>query len=59
MTIVAFGIDLGKNVFAVHGVDATVKPVLLRPSVPRAKLAELIEQLSIRRDTPMAWAARS
>ena len=39
MTIVTVGIDLAKNVFAVHGVDATGKPVLLRPSVPRAKLA--------------------
>lgn len=42
MTIVTIGIDLAKNVFAVHCVDATGKPVLLRPSVPRAKLAELI-----------------
>lgn len=40
--IVTTGIDLAKNVFAVHGVDATGKPVLLRPSVPRAKLLELI-----------------
>jgi transposase len=38
MTIVTVGIDLAKNVFAVHGVDATGKPVLVRPSVPRAKL---------------------
>jgi len=28
------GIDLAKNALAVHGVDATGKPVLLRPSVP-------------------------
>ena len=45
MTIVTVGIDLAKSVFAVHGVDATGKPVLLRPSVPRAKLAELIASL--------------
>lgn len=32
--IVTIGIDLAKNVFAVHGVDATGKSVLLRPSVP-------------------------
>jgi transposase len=38
LAIVTVGIDLAKNVFAVHGVDATGKPVLLRPSVPRAKL---------------------
>jgi transposase len=27
--IVTIGIDLGKNVFAVHGVDATGKPALV------------------------------
>jgi transposase len=42
MTIVTVGIDLAKNVFAVHGVDETGKPVLVRPEVPRAKLMELI-----------------
>ena len=36
--IVTIGIDLAKNVFAVHGVGATGKPALVRPSVPRAKL---------------------
>ena len=38
MTIVTVGIDLAKNVFAVHGVDASGKPALVRPSVPRARL---------------------
>ena len=38
MTIVTVGIDLAKNVFAVHGVDATGKPVLVRPSASRTKL---------------------
>ena len=42
MTIVTVGIDLAKSVFAIHGVDATGKPVLLKPSVSRAKLAALI-----------------
>jgi transposase len=42
MTIVTVGIDLAKNVFAVHGEDETGKPVLVRPEVPRAKLMELI-----------------
>ena len=42
MAIVTVGIDLAKNVFAVHGVDETRKPVLVRPEVPRAKLVELI-----------------
>ena len=37
--ILTIGIDLAKNVFAVHGVDATGKPALVRPSVPRAKLS--------------------
>ena len=45
MTIVTVGIDLAKNVFAVHGVDATGKSVLVRPSVSRAKLLELIATL--------------
>ena len=42
MAIVTVGIDLAKNVFAVHGVDETGKPALVRPEVPRAKLQELI-----------------
>jgi transposase len=46
MTIVTVGIDLEKNVFAVHGVDETGKPVLVRPEVQRTKLLELIANLS-------------
>ncbi len=42
MAIVTVGIDLAKNVFAVHGVSESGKPVLIRPDVPRAKLLELI-----------------
>jgi transposase len=38
--IVAIRIDLAKNVFAVHGVDATGKPVLVCPSAARAKLMD-------------------
>jgi len=45
MTIVTLGIDLGKNVFALHGVDATGKPMLVRPSVARGKLLELVVSL--------------
>jgi transposase len=45
MTIVTVGIDLAKNVFAVHGVNAQGKAVLVRPKVPRAKLLELIASL--------------
>lgn len=46
MAIVHIGIDLAKNVFAVHGVDEHGKPVLVRPSVPRARLHELIASLA-------------
>ena len=45
MPIVTVGIDLAKNVFAVHGVDASGKPALVRPSVARDKLLELIANL--------------
>ncbi len=42
MTVVTVGIDLAKNVFAIHGVDKNGKPVLVKPKVPRAALSELI-----------------
>jgi hypothetical protein len=45
MTIVTVGIDLAKNIFAVHGVDATGKPSLVHPCVTRNKLLELIAAL--------------
>ena len=45
MAILYVGIDLAKNVFAVHGVNEAGKPVLVRPSVARAKLHELIASL--------------
>ena len=45
MTIVTIGIDLAKNLFAVHGVDETGKAMLIRPRVPRDQLATLIAQL--------------
>lgn len=45
MAIMTIGIDLAKNVFAVHGVDETGKPALVRPEVARAKLIELIASL--------------
>ena len=46
MTIVTVGIDLAKNVFAVHGVGEAGKAELVRPEVPRAKLLELIAHLA-------------
>jgi len=45
MSIITIGIDLAKNVFAVHGVDDNGKPVLVRPKVPRAELLSLIAQV--------------
>lgn len=45
MAIVMVAIDLAKNVFAVRGVDATGKATLIRPSVPRVKLGELVATL--------------
>ena len=45
MAIVTVGIDLAKNVFAVHGVDETGKPTLVRPEVSRTKLLEFIANL--------------
>ena len=45
MSIVStVGIDLAKNVFSIHGVDAR-GVVLIRRTVARAKLAQLIAQL--------------
>lgn len=45
MAILYVGIDLAKNVFALHAVDDTGRVALVRPSVPRAKLLELIAAL--------------
>jgi transposase len=42
--VVTIGIDLAKNVFAVHGVDATGR-VVLRRMVTRTKLPELVARL--------------
>lgn len=45
MKIITLGIDLAKNVFAVHGVDAFGKVALVRPAVKRDQLLELIATL--------------
>jgi transposase len=37
MAIVSVGIDLAKNVFAVHGVDESGKPELMRASDRRSR----------------------
>ena len=38
MMILTVGIDLAKNVFAVHGVNEAGKAELVRPAMPRDKL---------------------
>jgi transposase len=45
MAIVFVGIDLAKNVFALHGVDERGRAALVRPSVTRVKLLELVAAL--------------
>ncbi len=45
MTILTVGIDLAKNVFAVHGINEAGKPELVKPNVARDKLVELIAAL--------------
>lgn len=45
MNIVFLGIDLAKNVFALHGVDATGRVCLLRPAVRRDQLLEIVAKL--------------
>ena len=45
MTILYAGIDLAKNIFALHGVAAGGAVVLRQPRVARAKLHELVATL--------------
>ena len=45
MSIMTIGIDLAKNIFAVHGVDENGKVVLLKPKVSRDQLLSLIVHL--------------
>ena len=45
MSIITVGIDLAKNVFAVHGVDDNGKAALVKPKVSRDKLLELVAHL--------------
>lgn len=45
MAILYVGVDLAKNVFALHAVDEAGRPALVRPSVARAKLLELVASL--------------
>lgn len=45
MNIITVGIDLAKNVFAVHGVDDNGKAVLVKSKVSREPLLPLLVQL--------------
>lgn len=45
MCIVTLGIDLAKNIFALHGVDQNGHAVLVKPRVPRDLLVTLVAQL--------------
>ena len=45
MTIIATGIDLAKNIFAVHGVNQSGAVQLCQPKVARAKLGAMITAL--------------
>lgn len=45
MSIMTIGIDLAKNVFAIHGVDESGKPALVKPKVARDQLLPLIANL--------------
>ena len=45
MSIITIGIDLAKNVFAVHGVNESGRAELVKPKVPRDQLLPLIANL--------------
>ena len=45
MSIIVIGIDLAKNIFAVHGVNAQGKPELVKPKLSRDQLLPLIANL--------------
>ena len=47
MSILYVGVDLAKNVFALHGVSATGAVQLRQPKVARAKLHELVAALPV------------
>jgi len=45
MSIITIGIDLAKNIFAVHGVNEQGKAELVKPKVQRDQLLPLIANL--------------
>ena len=42
MSIITVGIDLAKNIFALHGVNEAGKPELVKPKVTREQLLPLV-----------------
>ena len=45
MTIITIGMDLAKNIFAVHGVNESGRAELVKPKVSRDQLLPLIANL--------------
>ncbi len=45
MAVTVLGIDLAKNVFALHGVDHKGNTILCKPKVSRAKLLETVANM--------------
>ena len=45
MPIITIGIDLAKNIFAVHGVNKNGQPALVKPKISRDQLLPLIANL--------------
>ena len=45
MSIIVIGIDLAKNIFAVHGINESGEAELVKPRVSREQLLPLIVQL--------------
>lgn len=52
MNIITVGIDLAKNVFAMHGVNDSGKPTLVKPKVSRADLLPLMGFKGFRLEFP-------
>ena len=45
MNIVTVGIDLAKNIFALHGINQSGKAVFIKPKVARGQLLAMVAQL--------------
>jgi transposase len=43
--VTVIGVDLAKNVFALHGINSAGNPILVRPKVRRDQLLDLLAQL--------------